>query len=193
MTRQLGAVETARHLSRGGLTQFPVSEAIRGPPLYELRPTYRYRLASRNCVGRNTRPLSHRRLKMPNPRSCSHFANGGAPFRTGTEFARIKTLQDRDHAPIHFAVGVAHCKKWRNALLPKIVLDSTADSIQPFGLRMRCQQSERFMTVRVNPSGKGVKTASERSIGMDAAARSLRKTQAPFSSRVRSTVPPASV
>jgi hypothetical protein len=40
---------------------------------------------------------------------------------------------------------------------------------------MRCQQSERFMTVRFNPSGKGVKTASERPIGMDAAASFIEK------------------
>jgi len=51
---------------------------------------------------------------------------------------------------------------------------------------MRCQQSERFMTVRVNPSGKGVKTASERSIGMDAAASFIEKdASAVFFSRAK--------
>jgi hypothetical protein len=94
--------------------------------------------------------------KCRTQRSCSHFANGGAPFRTGIEFAWIKTLQDREHAPVHFAVDFAHRKKRRNALPTKIVINNAADTINPFGLGMRRQQSERFMTVRVNPSAKGV-------------------------------------
>jgi hypothetical protein len=51
---------------------------------------------------------------------------------------------------------------------------------------MRRQQSERFMTVRVNPSGKGIKTASKRAIGMDAAASFIEKyTSAVFISRAK--------